>query len=147
MLPVGWTPPPLSRLPSLCPPASGLTSSQDKAAKAPGLQWLRLPGPSGPSPSPPPPPRAVGCLRGAEGGWTAERDAFPSTAQSQILRCSVHTPRVTRSHLQLTQFHHPAGAHAEPLASSPSLLFTLAASAFLDLAGCPRLLQLGIQSI
>lgn len=67
-------------------------------------------------------------------------DAFPSAALRTIRG-------VTLSHRQLLQLLRPAGAHTEPPGNSPSLLFTFAASAFLDLASCPRLLQLGIQSI
>lgn len=134
LLPVGWTPPLLSRLPSLCPPASasGLTSSRDETAKAPGLQRLQLPGPSR-SPS----PQAAGCQGG--GGGLQSRTLSPPLpeAKPSASLCTIRT--VTRSHLQLAQLGTLSPA------SSPSLLFTFAPGAFPDLASCPRLLQLGIQ--
>lgn len=64
----GWTHH-LCHLPSPCPHASGLTTPRDKTVKAPGLQCLRLPGPSDT-----PPPQGCGV---SAGEWTVEPGGFP----------------------------------------------------------------------
>lgn len=86
LLPVGWTPPPLSRLPSPCLPAPGLTASRDKAAKAPGLQRLRLPGPSAP-------PHTYTGLWGVCGRMDRRARGFPiHWPETHTLSCSLHNP-------------------------------------------------------
>lgn len=114
-------------VPFSLPTVSGLTGSQDRAAKAPGLQFgcqRRVPSRVG-----------VVC-QGIQLGAFLPTDC--DTPSSGL--CT--TQDVPCSHIQRTHPPHPQGTHCPP-SQLPQSLFTFPACPFLSLAHCPTLPQPG----